>query len=137
MRAFLALLIVSSPAAALQTQGRRALRMNGGSDEVVQQNATRSSDYVVKGTIGAAGTGALVWGAKATLNFLGRRRAAERRRARSIAVRARRFLRSGLAFTKRSRNAGGRSRRAVQNWARACVRHFMSARRRTPRGAAS
>ena len=36
-----------------------------------------------------------------------------------------------------SRNAGGRSRRAVQNWARACVRHFMSARRRTPRGAAS
>ena len=99
MRAFLALLLVSSHAAALQMQGRRALRMHGGSDEVVQQNATRSSDYVVKGTIGAAGTGALVWGTKATLNFLGRRRAAERRRARSIAVRARRFLRSGLAFT--------------------------------------
>ena len=39
--------------AALQTQGRRALQLNGGSDEVVQQeqtNATRS-DYVVKGTI--------------------------------------------------------------------------------------
>ena len=77
MRAFLALLLVSSQAAALQTPGRRALRLKGGSDEVVQQNATRSSDYVVKGTIGAAGTGALVWGAKATLNFLGRRRAAE------------------------------------------------------------
>ena len=112
MRAFLALLLVSSQAAALQTQGRRALRMKGGSEEVVQQNATRSSDYVVKGTIGAAGTGALVWGAKATLNFLGRRRAAERRRARSIAVRARRFLQSGLAFTnavsKRGRTVAAR-----------------------------
>ena len=64
-----------------------------------QTNATRS-DYVVKGTIGAAGTGALVWGAKSAIAFLGRRRAAERRRARSVAVRARRFLRSGLAFTK-------------------------------------
>ena len=81
MRAFLAILTVSSHAAALQTPGRRALRLKGGSDEVVQQNATRSSDYVVKGAIGAAGTGALVWGAKATLNFLGRRRAAEKRRA--------------------------------------------------------
>ena len=77
MRAILAILTVSSQAAALQTQGRRALRLNGGSDEVVQQdhnNNTRPSDYVVKGTIGAAGTGALVWGTKATLNFLGRRR---------------------------------------------------------------
>ena len=110
MRAILALLLVSSQAAALQTQGRRALRLNGGSDEVVQQeqtNATRS-DYVVKGTIGAAGTGALVWGAKATLNFLRRRRAAERRRARSIAVRARRFLRSGLAFTNTMKKQAGR-----------------------------
>ena len=100
MRAILAVLLMVSPAAALQTPGRRALRMHGGSDEMVQQNATRSSDYVVKGTIGAAGTGALVWGAKSAIAFLGRRRAAERRRARSIAVRARRFLRSGLAFTK-------------------------------------
>ena len=76
MRAFLAVLLTTSHAAALQTPGRSALRLRGGSDEVVQQeqtNATRS-DYVVKGTIGAAGTGALVWGAKATLNFLGRRR---------------------------------------------------------------
>ena len=70
MRAFLALLLVSSQAAALQTPGRRALRLKGGSDEVVQQNATRSSDYVVKGTIGAAGTGALVWGAKSAIAFL-------------------------------------------------------------------
>ena len=102
MRAILAILIACSHAAALQTQGRSALQLKGGSDEVVQQeqtNATRS-DYVVKGTIGAAGTGALVWGAKATLNFLGRRRAAEIRRSKSIAVRARRFLQSGLAFTK-------------------------------------
>ncbi len=115
MRAFLALLIVCSPAAALQTQGRSALHLKGGSDAVVQQeqtNATRS-DYVVKGTIGAAGTGALVWGAKATLNFLGRRRAAEIRRSKSIAVRARRFLQSGLAFTKtvsqRGRTVAARS----------------------------
>ena len=70
-----------------------------------QTNATRS-DYVVKGTIGAAGTGALVWGAKATLNFLGRRRAAEIRRSKSIAVRARRFLRSGLAFTNSVKKRG-------------------------------
>ena len=107
MRAILALL-VSSHAAALQTRGRRALRMRGGSDEVVQQNATRSSDYVVKGTIGAAGTGALVWGARSALAFLGRRRAAERRRARSLAVRARRFLRSGLAFTNSMKKQAGR-----------------------------
>ena len=137
MRAILALLIVSSQAAALQTPGRRALRLNGGSDEVVQQNATRSSDYVVKGTIGAAGTIALVWGAKSAIAFLGRRRAAERRRARSLAVRARRFLRSGLAFTnavsKRWRTVAARGTKL----GRACVRHFMSARRRTPRGAAS
>ena len=108
MRAILAILIACSHAAALQTQGRSALQLKGGSDEVVQQeqtNATRS-DYVVKGTIGAAGTGALVWGAKATLNFLGRRRAAERRRARSLAVRARRFLRSGLAFTNSVKKRG-------------------------------
>ena len=111
MRAFLAVLLVSSHAAALQTPGRSALRLRGGSDDVVQQqeqsNATRS-DYVVKGTIGAAGTGAFVWGAKATLNFLGRRRAAERRRARSIAVRARRLLRSGLAFTNTMKKQAGR-----------------------------
>ena len=109
MRAILALL-VSSQAAALQTPGRRALRINGGSDDVVQQqeqNATRS-DYVVKGTIGAAGTGALVWGTRTALAFLGRRRAAERRRARSIAVRARRFLRSGLAFTNTMKKQAGR-----------------------------
>ena len=77
MRAILALLLMVSQAAALQTPGRSALRLRGGSDEVVQQqeqtNATRS-DYVVKGTIGAAGTGALVWGTRTALNFLGRRR---------------------------------------------------------------
>ena len=108
MRAILAILIACSHAAALQTQGRSALQLKGGSDEVVQQeqtNATRS-DYVVKGTIGAAGTGALVWGAKATLNFLGRRRAAEIRRSKSLAVRARRFLQSGLAFTNSVKKRG-------------------------------
>ena len=92
MRAMLAVLLMVSQAAALQTRGRSALRLRGGSAEVAQQeqtNATRS-DYVVKGTIGAAGTGALVWGARSALAFLGRRRAAERRRARSLAVRARR-----------------------------------------------
>ena len=64
MRAMLAVLLMVSQAAALQTRGRSALRLRGGSAEVAQQeqtNATRS-DYVVKGTIGAAGTGALVWG---------------------------------------------------------------------------
>ena len=124
MRAFLALLLVSSQAAALQTQGRSALRLKGGSDEVVQQNATRSSDYVVKGTIGAAGTGALVWGAKATLNFLGRLRAAERRRARSIAVRARRFLQSGLAFTNAVSKRGRTVAAGTKLGARVCAPLF-------------
>ena len=124
MRAILAILIACSHAAALQTQGRSALQLKGGSDEVVQQeqtNATRS-DYVVKGTIGAAGTGALVWGAKATLNFLGRRRAAEIRRSKSIAVRARRFLRSGLAFTTAvSRRGRTVATRGTKLGARVCA----------------
>ena len=89
---------------------------------MVQQNATRSSDYVVKGTIGAAGTGALVWGAKATLTFLGT--AARRRKAARAehAVRARRFLQAArLHECRLETREDGRDARYKTGRARVCA----------------
>jgi len=75
-----------------------ALRVTGGADvqQADQSNAT-TTEYVVKGSVAAAGTGALVWGARSAVSFLNRRRRAERRRARSVAVHVQKLVRQCAA----------------------------------------